>query len=351
MKKAVTIVEIAKILRMSVSTVSKALNDHPAIGAMTKARVKEKAAELHYIPNQAARFFQKKKSFQIGVIVPSLRDPFYVGAVTGIETRARKEQYITLLCQSHEDPDREAELVNTMLLQRVDGLIITLTKNTRNTDHLKLLQERGIPVVHFVRIPDGSDVIGVGNNVFEAAANAVKFLRKQGHEKIGHLCGPQAMATSVERLNGYKYAMEELGIPVQKHWIQETDLSCTGNEQAFLRMMERKDLPTAVLAFKDNVALDAINLCQREAELKKYQKIKWVGFGNTPELRYMNYPLLASVEEHPLALGEAAFDKLLEKIQQEETEEAPDHPIIGEKLMKTCEIIEYDGKRGLEVKS
>ena len=330
MKKAVTIVEIAKLLKMSVSTVSKALNDHPAIGAITKERVKAKAKELNYIPNQAARFFQQKKSFQLGVIMPSLRDQFYVEAVSGMEAVARQNNYITLLCQSHEDPDRERDLVKTMLLQRVDGVIITVTKQTRDFDHIRQLEQVGIPVVYFVRVPDTDAIYSVSNNVFEAAKDATRFLIARGHTKLGHLMGPDNLVTSVERCEGFKAALAEAGIALQPGWIQSSDLSRSGTENAFGKMMHVPEPPTAVLAFKDHVALDALAL--------GHPSVEFVGFGNSPSFRYMNYPLVASVEEHPYGLGEKAVDQLLKLMEAEAQDKIPS---VERSTRNKCELVVY----------
>src|SRR3954463_9523111 len=141
-----TIKEIAKRLNISVSTVSRALHDHHSIGLRTKTRVKELAKELNYEPNQAAIFFQQRKTFTIGVILPELSEAFFSSAISGIEDTANKNNYTVLLGQSHDDEQREKQIMETMKNHRVDGLIVSISKNTSNYDHFETLKRYNIPV-------------------------------------------------------------------------------------------------------------------------------------------------------------------------------------------------------------
>src|ERR1700694_3020434 len=136
-----TIKEIAKRLNISASTVSRALHDHPSIGLRTKTRVQQLARELNYEPNQTAIFFQQKKTFTIGVILPELSEAFFSAAISGIEDTANRQKYSVLLGQSHDDEEREKQIVETMKNHRVDGLIISITKNTVNYEHFEMLKK------------------------------------------------------------------------------------------------------------------------------------------------------------------------------------------------------------------
>src|SRR5215217_9203811 len=128
--KPPTLKEIAKKLNISVSTVSRALHDHPTIGLTTRLRVKKMAADLNYEPNQTAIFFQKGKTFTIGVILPDLSEAFFSCAINGIEDTASKNNYTVLLAQSHDDGEKEKKIVETMKNHRVDGLLVSISKNT-----------------------------------------------------------------------------------------------------------------------------------------------------------------------------------------------------------------------------
>ena len=151
-QKPATIKEIAKQLNISVSTVSRALHDHSSIGLRTKTRVKELAAKLSYERNETAIFFQQRKTFTIGVILPELGEAFFSASISGIEDTAEKNKYTVLIGQSHDNEEREKKIVESMKNHRVDGLIISLAKNTVNYDHFEMLKRYNIPIVFFDRI-------------------------------------------------------------------------------------------------------------------------------------------------------------------------------------------------------
>src|SRR6201991_2365791 len=134
-----TIKEIAKQLNVSVSTVSRALHDHPGIGLRTRMRVQKLAQELHYEPNQAAIFFKQRKTFTIGVVLPNLKEEFFSNAISGIEDVAKENKYHVFIGQSHDDVETEKQIVAAMKDQHVDGLIVSLSKHTKNYDHFLAL--------------------------------------------------------------------------------------------------------------------------------------------------------------------------------------------------------------------
>src|SRR5688572_26968161 len=166
MKKSVpTIKEIAKRLNISVSTVSRALHNHPSIGLRTKTLVQELAKELKYEPNQTAIFFKQGKTFIIGVILPQLSESFFSSAISGIEDFANTKKYNVLVVQSHDDHERQQQHVEAMKNHRVYGMIISMANNTSNYDHFDILKEYNIPLVFFDRIPKKKDIHFVACNL------------------------------------------------------------------------------------------------------------------------------------------------------------------------------------------
>ena len=135
-----TIKEIALRLKVSISTVSRALHDHPRIGLKTKERVKELAREMRYEPNAQAIFFKQQKTAVIGVVLPSIKEEFFSQAISGIEAAAIHYDYTILFGQSHDDPAIEKRVVESMKRQRVDGIIISLSKNTNKISYLKEIE-------------------------------------------------------------------------------------------------------------------------------------------------------------------------------------------------------------------
>src|SRR5690606_4558939 len=142
--KPATIKEIAKRLKISPSTVSRALNDQPSIGLVTAMRVKEIAAELNYEPNQTAIFFKQRKTFTIGVVLPSLSEPFFSAAISEIENVASERNYTVIMGQSLDDASREMQILQTLKAHRVDGVLMSIGKNTRDYPFIELMKSAGI---------------------------------------------------------------------------------------------------------------------------------------------------------------------------------------------------------------
>jgi len=310
--KPTTIKEIAKILKISVSTVSRALNDHSSIGLTTKMRVKKLASELNYEPNQKAIQFLHGKSLVIGVILPELSESFFSTAISGIEDVAYKRNYTVLLAQSHDDADREKLLVEKMKAQRVDGLLVSVAKTTSTYDHFEIFKKLNIPVVFFDRIPPIKDIHYVASNLETGTYEAVNFLLKKGHRTIGMINGPTTLVASHERKEGYIKAMMSNRLKFDPSLIVNCDLSEPGTIEVMNTMLNHKRKPTAIVTFNDYVALFAIRYT-RSLDLKG---IAFVSYANLPIINYMDYTPIASVEQFPYKQGKKAADILIDLINR-----------------------------------
>lgn len=309
--KPTTIKEIAKMLNISFSTVSRALHNHPNIGLRTKMRVQQLAKELNYEPNQTAIFFQQGKTFTIGVILPELSEAFFSISINGIENKAEKNNYTVLLGQSHDSEEREKKIVETMKNHRVDGLIISISKNTVNYDHFKSLKKYGIPVVFFDRIPKMEEIHYVACNMISGTVQAVTYLLKKGHRVIGMINGPDKLFASQERKEGYIQSMTKNRLKFDPSLVVNSDLTLKGTEAAMEVLLNSKRKPTAIVAFNDYVALDAIQIAlQKKKKINK--DICFVSFANLPISTYSAYPPLASVEQFPYIQGQKATEILIE---------------------------------------
>ncbi|MEO8414583.1 MAG: LacI family DNA-binding transcriptional regulator [Ginsengibacter sp.] len=321
--KPATIKEIAKMLGISFSTVSRALHNHPNIGLRTKMRVQQLAQELNYEPNQAAIFFQKGKTFTLGVILPELSEAFFSTAISGIENTAEKNNYTVLLGQSHDSEEREIKIVETMRKHRVDGLIVSISKNTVNYDHFTRLKKYGIPVVFFDRIPKMEDIHYVACDMISGTLQAVNFLLKKGHRVIGMINGPGKLFATQERKEGYMQAMTKNRLKFDPSLIVNSDLTLEGTQQAMEELLSSRRKPTAIVTFNDYVALDAIRFAQKRKR-KINKDISFVSFANLPVSSYSAYPPLASVEQYPYLQGERATEILLELMDKTKDQSIPD---------------------------
>ncbi len=313
-KHITTIKEIAKQLNISPSTVSRALHDHKSIGLRTKANVQKLARELNYEPNQTAIFFQKGKTFTIGVILPELSESFFSTAISGIEDCANNNNYTVLMGQSHNLEEREKQLVETMKNHRVDGLIVSISKNTTDYEHFNILRKYDIPVVFFDRIPDMTNIHYVACNMASGTTQAYNYLRKIGHKTIGMINGPMNLLASKERLEGYKTAMSKARLKFDPSLVISSDLSPDNIYKVTEKLLLLKTKPTAIITFNDYVMLDVVKAVNKS---KSSKKISFVSFANLPISHYSANPPLASVEQFSYQQGQKAMEIILDILKNE----------------------------------
>lgn len=306
-----TLKEIARRLNISVSTASRALHDHYSIGLRTKMRVHQLASELNYEPNQAAILFKKKRTSMIGVILPSLCHEYFAAIVNGIEDVAYKHNYTVLLCQSRDDAAREKQLVEAMKANRVDGMLISIAKNTTNYEHFEMLKKYNIPVVFFDRIPKMPDIHYITARLETGMIEAVSFLIKKKHLNIALLNGPEKLPACQERLLGYMNAHKKNRRKVDPRNIVSSDLSREGTYAAMEQLLSLKRRPTAIIVFNDYVAMDAIKYA-KALNIEVNKDIYFVSFANVPFCDYMDSPPIASVEQFPYLQGEKGTEILLQ---------------------------------------
>lgn len=336
-KKPVTIKEIAKKLDLSFSTVSRALHAHPSISVSTQQKVKQTAEEMGYEPNQTAIFFQKGKTFTIGVILPELAEAFFSTAISAIEDIAHKRNYTILLAQSHDDEEREKQLVEKLKAHRIDGLLVSVAKSTSNFDHFEMLKKYNIPVVYFDRVPPLKNIHYVACNIETGSVEAVHYLLKRGHRNIGLINGPTSLVASGQRKEGYIKALQKGRLKFDPSFVMNCDLSEAGTIKALEELLNHKRKPTAIVTFNDYVAAYAIKHAIKMG-VKVNEEIEFVSFANSPVTAYMQYPPLASVEQFPQVQGQKAIDTLLDLIKSSEEDQA------FYKIVVESELIEHTNR-------
>ncbi|MEZ0538973.1 LacI family DNA-binding transcriptional regulator [Fibrella arboris] len=311
MKKIVTLKELSLELGVSVSTVSKALNNDPTIGHYTRERVEHLARTRHYIPNQVARNFQRRRSLTIGLIVPNVLDQFFVQAINGVDEVAGDKQYSVLVSQTLDDEDRANAILELMRLDGVDGLIATITPNTTNLTPYRRLEAAGIPVVYIARSPNDPACAQVTVLNMESARKATDFLLDRGHQRLACLNGPPNINASQQRRAGFEQALQERHRSADGTVYQPAGLTATDTEAIMATVMERTDYPTGILAFKTYTVLDAIAYLKRVYP-ERLRQVEFVGFGNLPLLKHLAHKPAASIEENPGLMGQEAVRLLLQ---------------------------------------
>ncbi|MGI8581987.1 MAG: LacI family DNA-binding transcriptional regulator, partial [Chitinophagaceae bacterium] len=334
--KGVTLKDIATKLNMSISTISKALSNDSSISILTRERVHKLAQEWNYIPNESARHFKLNKSFTIGLIIPDLLDQFYVLAINGVESIAEKEKYNVILSQSHEDVDKEEKITNVMISNRVDGVIVAITKNTFNMLLFQKLLSVGIPVVCIAREPTDHSFNYVLSDNKNGALKATEFLVKKKHSRIAHIMGPINMQTCQDRFEGYKLALQKHRISFDADLVKTVDFTKEATTKAMKELMKLKSPPTAIFTFKNYITIDAIEFLKTKHP-EKLDVIDFVGFGNLPLLQYMDYKPAAVIDENSFEMGIKSA-QLLFKIIHEENQESN---VTQQNIQIPCKLIVY----------
>lgn len=313
--KPTTIKEIARKLKISTSTVSRALNNHPSIGLVTTMRVKEMAAELNYEPNQTAIFFKQRKTFTIGVIVPYLAEPFFANAIGSIEHYAGEKDYTVILGQSLDDEQREQKIIQTFKRHRVDGLLISLSKTTTDFSFIDSLRQAEIPLVFFDRVPERKDVHRVLSDLSTGMSEAIEAFVNRGHQNIALINGPDTIIASHERLISFQTAMREQNLTPNENYIVSTDLTTASDERAMETLLNLPNRPSAIVAFNDVVTLHVIRYLRTKG-LVLNQDFFFISFANYPGWEYIDNPPLGGIEQYPGKQGLKAAEILFEDIEQ-----------------------------------
>ncbi|MDI9859841.1 LacI family DNA-binding transcriptional regulator [Flectobacillus roseus] len=331
-KTQVTIKHIAQALNISISTVSRALQNHPRIGLRTKEKVFEMAQRLNYVPNPAAILLKKNKTYTIGVVLPHLQEEFFSQAITAIEDVISAENYNVVVSQSRDKLERENRAIKSFISSRVDGVIASISAETTQYYQFRELEKYGIPIVFFDRAPKDVAVNKVRGNIADAAFEVIDFLAKKGIKKVAILNGPASLEISDERLMGYWGAMKKFNLPIIQNYIKSTDLSKEDTTKKMIELLNGEELPEAVFCFNDYVALYAMQACKQKG-LVPNKDIVFVSFANLPITTYLDNPPLASVEQFAYQMGEKAAQLLLKIIQAEKETLEPEDIVVNTKLI------------------
>jgi DNA-binding LacI/PurR family transcriptional regulator len=306
-----TIKDIARMLGISVSTVSRALKDHPDISSETKERVNETARKLNYRPNALALGLKSSKSNTIGVIIPEIVHFFFSSVISGIEDAAYEAGYNVVVCQTNEMYERETIVAKALLDHRVDGVLISIAKTSARFDHLTLLQDNGIPLVFFDRVCAFIESDAVVVDDYKGAYMATEHLISIGCKNIVHLAAPENLLIGELRKVGYCRALEDHGITVDPYNIYLCDTREKAEEKIG-RILSRVPRPDGFFAVNDSTAIAVLQEVKK-AGFRVPEDIAIVGFGDGPNTTICS-PTLTTVEQNGYEIGYEAARFLLDRI-------------------------------------
>jgi LacI family transcriptional regulator len=326
----ITIKDVARELGVSVSTVSRALKDHPDISPQTKKAVRELVDKMKYHPNAIALSLRSQRTNIIGVIVPEIVHHFFSSVISGIDEAATAAGYNVMFFQSNESYEREIMNIQSIIASRADGVLISIAKGTKKLHHIRQLLEENIPVVFFDRASEDIETDKVIVDDFEGAYNAVDYLIKTGCRRIAHFAGPQHLQIGYQRKRGYISALEKNGLSVRDELI----ISCDTYESAVevtKRLMACFEPPDAIFASNDMTAAGTLNTV-KALGFKVPDDVSVVGFTDSL-VSSVTDPLLTTVSQHGFEIGKKAAEILIKRINEEIESPKPVTEVIKTELV------------------
>ena len=304
----VSIKDIAKAAGVSHSTVSRALADSSLVAAETKRRIRRLAKEMGYSPSAIARGLVTKRTNTVGLVVTTIADPFVSEVVRGIEETALDNGYSVILCDSNAEPQREITAVRTLREKRVDGIIVTASRV--GNLYLPLLEEVEVPIVLINNQRGGRYVYSVATDNVHGGEMATNHLLELGHRCIGYIAGPEGASSSLDRLQGYKRALQAHGIEFTDSSISSGNGWPDGGEKGMRQLLALSSPPTAVFCYNDMTAVGAVSGAKRMG-FRIPQDISVVGFDDIAFAAYVDPPL-TTVEQRKCEMGQMAMRMLLD---------------------------------------
>lgn len=312
-----TIKDIAKVLNISPSTVSRALSGKPGASEELRKKVLKTAEEMGYMKNLSAQSLKNSKSKIIGIIAFDIRNPFFLDFLKGVEDVLFPREYKILLSTVDENVDKERTYLNWMVSQGVDGILSSPITEKNGKSNLKLYQnfyKMGVPIVFYDRMfynQEQFDYIIVDNQ--DAIIQALIHLKENGHENVSIFLSKKGVFTIEERLKGFLKGCELLNIKTRKEWICE---DIYPHEKAFdilKNLKEKSHLPTAIIATNNNITKNIVS-SSRKLNIKIPDELSLIGFDDTPENELIAPPL-TTIKQPILEIGKIAATALLSRIE------------------------------------
>lgn len=329
--KHITIKDIARELNISVSTVSRALQNHPDISERTKDLVRDCARQLNYKPNIMASNLRTSKNTTIGVVIPELNHHFFSSILDGIEQTANEAGYNILICQTGEDVQKETRSVQTLIGSRVAGMLVGVSKQTAQLHHLQEVLDNSIPLVLYDRPCPSLPCDQVVSDDYMGAFNAVEYLIQTGKRKVMFMSSSFQLEVSRRRYQGWRDALMRYHIPIHDNMIVECDTR-SGAIIATPRILQSEDRPEAIFCVNDDCAAGVLHAAQIMG-VKVPDELSICGFSNAPICR-ATVPMLTTVQQHGVAIGKRATMRLLKRLAGEDripqTEMVPTDLIVRE---------------------
>jgi LacI family transcriptional regulator len=329
--KSITIKDIAKELGVSVSTVSRALQNHPDISEQTKSLVRDCAMRLNYKPNIMASNLRTSKNTTIGVVLPEVNHHFFASVLDGIEQAANEAGYTIIICQTSENVDKEIQSIHTLMASRVAGILVGISKQTHNYQHLQEVINADIPLVLYDRPCPSLPCDQVVSDDYTGAFKAVEYLIQTGCKRITFFSSPMQLEVAHRRYQGWRDALKRYNMDISDSMI----VTCDTRAQAIIEtpnILKAANRPDAIFCVNDDCASGVLYAAQILG-FNIPNDLAICGFSDAPLCRNTS-PMLTTVEQHGIEIGKHAMRRLLKRLNGDEriaqTEMIPTDLIVRE---------------------
>lgn len=337
MKAKATLKQIAKELNVSVSTVSKALNDSPEISEQTKTKIKEYAKLKNYKPNIIGLNLKNRKTKTIGVIIPDILNSFFAKVFSGIEKVADEKGYNVIMCISNESLEKEAHTLEILSNGTIDGFILSVSEEAQKQnkyDHFKEIINDGTPIVMFDRIAEGIDCDKVVVDDFDSALDSTQRLIDLGCKNIALLSSVDNLSVGKLRFEGYLKALEKNKIPVNNNLIIRTDSEEDLKEQ--METVFANNKIDGIFALEENDSVAALRMGLKKG-YKIPEELCIIGFADGILASRRLSPSLTTVSQHGIEIGEEAAKLLIKRLEDDSEEEPPYETKVIKTVLKERE--------------
>lgn len=314
--ETLTLKDIAKALNLSVATVSKAVRDSHEISDATKKLVNDYASAHNYRPNLMAQILRHKNGRSIGVIIGAIPNNFFSDVLSGMESVTYQKDYHIIITQSLESEEREHKNLEHLTWRAVDGLLVSLSAETKSVDHFKEVHESGIPIVFYDRVTDEIQTHQVVVDNIGGTYQGTMHLIKNGYTRIAQITSSRELSITKERLLGYEKALKEQGIPVNPDYIKYCNhggKDFDEMETAIDELLQMKQRPDAIITASDRITIGAMAILKKR-KISIPKQISLVGYSNfyAPEIFQ---PELTTIHQPAFEMGKAAAELLIKLIE------------------------------------
>ena len=335
--KNINIKELANELKLSVSTISKALHDSYEISDETKQRVLETASRLNYTPNPYASSLRGRRSKNIALVIPEVADSFFSLAINGIESIAKEKGYHVLICLTHEDFENEKTILKEFQCGRVDGVLMSVSRETIESDHVKDLISKGLPLIFFDRVCEDVATAKITTDDFESGFKATEHLIGQGCSNISFMGISKSLSISNARLNGYLKALENYDLPVENDLIILCNNDSRDNFLMTKQLLKKKKRPDGIVASVEKLTTPVYQVCS-ELKISIPEDLKVICFSNLETAAILN-PSLTTITQPAFEMGRQAASLLFKSLEK------PNFKLTDEKMVIPSVLVPRESTR------